>query len=112
MEVYFPEVFKGQSIGFNSARIDNLKARIQAIITKQSNEVQKTIDELLRLTKPKFWNPTIEGNMEVATEREYENLMITLGKHAKIDKNKITIFELYSLRQNIIETNKQAENKK
>lgn len=50
--------------------------------------------------------------MEVATEREYENLMITLGKHAKIDKNKITIFELYSLRQNIIETNKQAENKK
>ena len=107
MEVYFPEVFKGQGVGFNVARIDNLKARLQAIITKDSECVQPSIDELLRLTKPNFWNPMLEGNLEVRTEREYESLMISLSKHATFDKNKITIFELYSLKQNIIESNKK-----
>jgi len=33
--------------------------------------------------------------------------MISLSKHATFDKNKITIFELYSLKQNIIESNKK-----
>lgn len=107
MEVYFSDIFKGQGVGFNVARIDNIRARIQAIITKDSKDIQPTIDELLRLTKPSFWNPTLEGNMEVRTEREFEALMISLAKHATIDKNKITVFELYSLKQNIIESNKK-----
>jgi len=105
--VYFPEVFKGQNIGFNAAKLDNLKARLQAIITADYSSIESTVNELLRLTKPNYWNPLIPDNLEVRTEREFDTLMIILANHSKIDKNKITIFELYNLKQYIVESNKK-----
>lgn len=107
MELYFSDIFKGQNVVFNAALISHLIARLDNIISvddKQS-KVDDTTAELLRLSKPKLWNPTIPNNAEVDMERNYQRLLLIMGEHTNQDLEDITIHKFYSLIAYIKEKN-------
>ena len=61
-------------------------------------KVEKTEHEILKITRPDYWNSWIKGNAEVQTERDFEQLLIMVKEHYPTeDLDKTTIFTFYSL---------------
>ena len=108
MEIYFPDTFKNQCVVYNSTKLEHLNSRLDKILgTANEDDIKRTEYQLLKQTKAGYWNPQIEGNSEVATEREFQKLLIIMGQNTNRDVQKLTVLEFYSLKDYIIESNKK-----
>jgi hypothetical protein len=108
LEIYFPETFKNKAVVYNATKLDYLNSRIDKILgTANDQDIKRTEYELLKQTKSGYWNPQIEGNSEVAMEREFQKLLIIMGQNTNRDVQKLTVLEFYSLKDYIIESNRK-----
>lgn len=66
-----------------------------------TNTVESSSYEILKLTKPNFWNSYIEGNADRETEIEARKLLFSVADYTKEDLDNITIIDFYSLLEHI-----------
>ena len=113
MEIFHRDTFYGQNAVFNSALIQQGRARSQRIWGKEGSEekVKKTTSELLNQIHPTYWNARVKGNADVETEKQFAYLILAIEQHTRKDLDTIPMLGFYHT-SNFIKDTHEAQNKK
>ena len=107
MSLYFPHWFETaeQKEYYNLMRKRTM-ATIEAIVNDEGWEnVEKLTTELLAYRKPAKFEG--EGNVEIATDKNFERMCIILQQHLNVDAKSLTTLAFYNAYDYLSEQNKK-----
>lgn len=99
LQMYFPRLFDDAS---SKEYFDELRRRtllvLDSVVNGESNdkiaEIDRITTELLTYNKPQVF--TGADNMEIAYDKQFESMCLTLSQHLNVNPKKYTVLEYYN----------------
>lgn len=112
LQMYFPNTFDDATV---KEYYDQLKQRtlllLDSIINgdtqKKRDEIERITTELLLYSKPQIFSGT--GNLEIAYDKQFDKMCLTISEHLHTDPKKFTVLEYYNAFEYIKEMIKERK---